>query len=178
MTNTRQQHGFQFEEYIIHKHKLTKSSGYTNKYDAYYNKIPVQIKCIKYGSVIELGDYYRNKSKTEDFFLIIGFWKNTTDNIIKTDILFIEHSIYINNMVYHSDTAFKVGMDLITNLHVDDDAWKHFCNLHKNNYPKSNLISIRFKRDHKKQKRVQCAISNKNYKLFIQLFKHTTLIKK
>lgn len=58
----RQNHGFIFEQYIITKYNLIKSKN-GSIYDAYYFGIPVQIKCIKYKSSIELSDYFRNKNK-------------------------------------------------------------------------------------------------------------------
>jgi hypothetical protein len=166
----RQKHGFDYENIVIKKYNLKKSDNYTSKYDAFHNNLPVQIKCIKHGCAIEMGDYHRNKLKKEDFILIVGFWQDKKDNIIKETILFIEHDNFTKNLSFEDDEAMEAEMDLISNLVVDDMRWKDFCDKYKSKWPKTNLLDIRFKRDHKKQKRIQCAISWKNFKKFSDEF--------
>lgn len=174
----RQQHGFEFEKNIIDEYKLETTSDYTHKYDAYYKKIPIQIKCIKYGCSIDLADYTRNKSKKEDFILVIGFWKNTKENIVKTYSLYIDHKKYVEQMSFEYDKVMISDMKLITNLKVDDDNWKTFCKKYKDLYPSCNMIKLRFKRDHKTQKRIQCSISWKNFNnWFLKEFKQIELNK-
>ena len=83
----RQRHGFDFEDKIISKYSLIKSKNYTSKYDAYtITGIPVQIKCIKFKSSIDFGDFRRNQTHLIPFILIVGFWKYKKDNIIKPTI--------------------------------------------------------------------------------------------
>ena len=63
----------------------------------------------------------------------------------------------------------------ITNLREDDDRWKVYCKKYKDLwYQIPRDCSIHFKRDHKKQKRIQCGINNycfiklkKNYRFEI-----------
>lgn len=55
-------------------------------------------------------------------------------------------------------------MITISNDRKDDAKWKEFCKKYKTIYGEDAVISIRFKRDHKKQKRIQCAISYTNFK--------------
>lgn len=163
MGNERQQHGFIFERNIIDKYKFTSQSSYTAKHDAFCGTYPVQIKCIKYGCPVELGDYKRNKTRTQDFILIVGFWKGEKDNIIEVHILFVKHDDFVNQLQYEYDDDIEAGMKQISNSRSDDEIWNQFCKLHKSQWPKYNLIDIRFKRDHKTQKRVQCAIPWKHF---------------
>lgn len=164
----RQQHGFDYEQYIIQKYNLHKTLKYTDPYDAYYNGIPIQIKCSKYGSSIEFGDYIRNKNKQENFILIIGFWKlHKRVNEVKENIFYIDYHKFTNQLQYHYDKRMFVELKLITNLKIDDIRWKQFCTKYRSLWPKENLLSIRFKRDHKQQKRIQCALNWRRFKMFI-----------
>jgi len=170
----RQKHGFEYESHIISKYNLKSSDSYTSKYDAYYNNIPIQIKCIKYGSSIELGDWRRNKNKTEDFILIIGFWQTEKDNIIREEIFYIDHKIYIKHLNFDDpkiESSIYTELNLISNLKSDDENWDNFRNKYTGLWPSDNLISIRFKRDHKTQKRMQCAIPYQNLDIFLSIFR-------
>ena len=63
-------------------------------------------------------------------------------------------------------------MKSISNHKKDDLLWSEFIKKYKKLYPKDNLIKLRFKRDHKTQKRIQCAINFKTFNtLFIQKYK-------
>jgi hypothetical protein len=53
-------------------------------------------------------------------------------------------------------------MSTISNDKSDDSKWKQFRLKWKERYGNS-IISLRFKRDHKKQKRIQCGISRNNF---------------
>ena len=170
----RQVHGFYYEQQIINKYNLTKSTGYTDKYDCYCSDgTPVQVKCIKHNSSIDLGDYFRNKTKTEDFILIIGFWKKERHNIVEEHILYVNKDVWNNLFQFEYDYELKQMLRLITNERSDDVKWKQQCKQIKgfwNTIPR--FVQLRFKRDHKKQKRIQCAINKKNfYGFFIEEFK-------
>lgn len=174
----RQYHGFWFEKKAIQKYGLTSCSGYTCKYDAFYSaaKIPVQIKYVKRGCSVELGGYLRNKQKKEDFILIVGIWENKKDNIIDEIILYIEHENFTKQLAFDFDAEMFEEMKLISNLRLDDFKWSSFCKKYKQVWCKENLLDIRFKRDHKKQKRIQCSISWKKFnKDFLSLFKRYDL---
>jgi hypothetical protein len=170
----RQKHGFDYEREVIERYSLMKSKNYTAEYDAYYNGIPVQIKCIKHGCAIEMGDYKRNSRKKDDFILIIGFWKGKEHKIIKEIVLYIDHEKFNEQLRFGDENLYHkiiAEMNLITNLKVDDEKWKQFCKKYKGLWPITSLFSIRFKRDHKKQKRIQCAIPWKNFVTFVSEFK-------
>ncbi len=140
--NARQNHGFLFENYIISKYKLQKSSVYHDEYDAYSNNFPVQIKYIKYKSSIELGSYLRNKNKKENFTLFVGFWKENKE------ILYKEFRIDVNVDTYTKmfDLSKQKEQDMfsefesITNDYTHDLKWKEFISKYKE---KDNIHSTK-----------------------------------
>ena len=164
----RQKHGFSYQEYIIKKYNLSdidpytdQKLSYTDKWDAYYNLIPVQIKNKKKGSNVELADIFRQSETIENFLLIVGFYEKEESNIVE------EHILYINGNDWHSLfnaeclTEYKNLIETITNDHNDDDKWKKNINILREKWKKTTpyLIVPRPKRDHKNQKRIQCAIN-------------------
>lgn len=164
----RQKHGFIYQSNVIKKYNLLEQKGYTAEYDATYKNIPVQIKCSKYGASLELGDYRRNKMKNKDFILAIGLWKNVPANKMITNeyMLYIEHCKFTRHLGYYNDyieTLMYEEYKQISNHKADDAVWKQFCTKYKTFWKADNKISIRFKRDHKKQKRIQCAVSWNNF---------------
>jgi hypothetical protein len=167
----RQQHGFDYEQSVIKRFGL-KNTSYTSEYDAICSDVYIQIKCIKYGSAIEMGSYKRNKNKCHNFMLIVGFWKDTRDNIIREDIYEVYSDNFTLNLQYDYDVEMFTEMTYISNLKDDDQRWAKFCAKHKQRWcSKGNNIDIRFKRDHKNQKRIQCAISWKKYnQWFVKTF--------
>ena len=170
ISNERQKHGFQYESQTIEKYKLNKVESYTCPFDAYFKDIPVQIKCIKLGSNIEMGDYIRNKTKNKNFILIVGFWSGEKTNITKEEILYIDHTVFKNYLHFNFDKEMMHDMKPITNSRDDDLKWKLFCAKYKKLWSNSNLLRLRFKRDHKKQKRIQCAIPWRLFNQFCKQF--------
>jgi hypothetical protein len=161
----RQKHGFNFEEEIIKKYNIQKSENYTSKFDGYLNGYPVSVKCEKNGSSIEMADYFRNSENTEDFYLIVGFWEGANKEIVDTKILFIPGIEWQKLFYLDINKKLKCLLNEISNDYTDDDEWKRrrleLTAEWKKNTP--NLISLYFKRDHKKQKRIQCGITYKNF---------------
>ena len=162
----RQKHGFEFEKKMIEKYNLSKCLNYTDKYDAYLNNIPVSIKCIKNKSSICLGDYLRNKNTKQDFYLIVGFWEGNKSNIIKEIIMFIPYIDWNNLFNYKYDYEIFELLKNISNDKKDDGFWKKETSYFRKLYNSNNKItSLNFKRDHKKQKRIQCSISFKKFQI-------------
>jgi hypothetical protein len=64
-----------------------------------------------------------------------------------------------------SNKKFKNLLNNITNDKKDDEKWKTQITQLTKEYKilTPNLVRPRFKRDHKKQKRIQCAINNKDF---------------
>lgn len=184
----RQQHGFNYQKYITKFLELKPDENYTGKNDAHYQEkngkiYPVQIKFIKKGGSIELGDYMRNKHRDKDFTLIVGFWEDIPGNMADQYILYPPLAWWLG--LFQTDENFDndayMFLKNITNDKIDDTNWKSgvkelkdrwdtswldfksdFENTWDCKYPE-RLIQPRFKRDHKKQKRIQCAIPNKMF---------------
>ena len=161
----RQVHGFKYEDIIIKKFNLIKEKNYTHKWDAYdKNSLPWQIKCIKQGSSIELGDYSRNSVIDKKFILHIGFWKDKKNNIVEEHNLEIDYKSWNELFKFSYKKDLKLLIEDITNERRDDEKWKKECKRIKqlwNNVDRK--IQLRFKRDHKKQKRIQCAINKRDF---------------
>jgi hypothetical protein len=175
--NERQRHGFIYETTILKKFGIENFKNYTDEYDGFCGEHKIQVKCIKHGCAIELGDYMRNKNKKHDFILIIGFWKDSKDNMVEEHIYLIDHIEFTSNLLYDMDSEMFAELKLITNNKDNDNIWKAFCKHHKNAWKLlENKIDIRLKRDHKTQKRIQCAISKYNYNnWFKNTFKELTV---
>lgn len=160
----RQRKGFEYEKEIIERFSLRKEECYTGKWDAYYNNIPVSIKYEKFGSDVELADFFRQAAIQEDFYLMCGF-----DNG-EEHLLFIPYKEWHKLFDSSFEPRFKTLLSSTSNERKDDTNWKNEIAILKKEWQSRtpNLIRPRFKRDHKKQKRVQCAINNKDfYEYFI-----------
>ncbi len=190
----RQQHGFDYQNYVIRQLNLKEDGNYIGKNDAYCIEkgnvnYPVLIKFTKKGSPIDLADYRRNKDRTEDFALIVGFWQGIKGNIAEEHILYPPcewwQSLFLTDPDFDKD--MYSFLNNISNDRSDDAFWKEGCKEFKirwDNYWQEvrpafeerwgcncpeRLIQPRFKRDHKTQKRIQCAIPNKKfYEYFLQ----------
>lgn len=175
MRTERQAHGFIFEEYVEKTYKVDRSNKqYTSKWDGELNGYPVSIKTAKVGSDIELADFRRNAKNLESFYLIVGFWEGEKTNIVKIETLFIDgeewHSLFPTHFIEDFETMLKN----ITNSREDDAKWRAMVKEQKKRWvaETNNYIRPRFKRDHKTQKRIQCAINNRDfYNYFIPKYR-------
>jgi hypothetical protein len=167
----RQAHGFKFENFIKEKYdiKPCPEGHYTYKWDGILNGYPVSIKTEQQGTDVEMASFSRNAENTDSFYLIVGFWETTKDNIVTIETLFIDgsewHQIFNEEVVQECQDFLRE----ITNDYSDDEKWTKGCKVLKEKWEQvtPNLIRPRFKRDHKKQKRMQCAI---NYSDFYNYF--------
>ena len=168
----RQLHGFTYQQYIYNTYNVEEEKKYTHKWDGYYKGKPVSIKNPREGGDIEMADFFRQMETKEDFYLIVGFHdKNNVDIITK------EYFLLVNGEEYHSFFNEEIGFSLkhvfdgITNDKKDDIKWKETREKYKNLWKNEtkNIIRPRFKRDHKKQKRIQCAINNKDFEKYFIL---------
>lgn len=171
----RQKHGFLFEEYIEQKYGVNRSGkGYTDKWDGKWKGYPVSIKTKELGKDIELADFKRNAENTESFYLFVGFWQNEKTNIVKEEVLFINGDEWHQLFPQHFITDFQTMLNSVSNDKADDEKWKILMKEQKTKWESEtqNYIRPRFKRDHKHQKRVQCAINyNDFYNYFIPKYK-------
>lgn len=172
----RQQHGFNFESYIKETYHIEDCSEghYTYKWDGMLNGEPVPIKTEQLGSDIEMASFQRNAENTDNFYLIVGFWEDSKDNIVSIETLYVQGNEW--HSLFNQDIVNKCSqlINTITNDYADDEKWKQARLALTKEWKENtqNLIRPRFKRDHKSQKRMQCAINNKDfYSYFIPKYK-------
>jgi len=160
-----QAHGFAYEEEIISRFGMIKEENYVGEWDAYYNDIPVSIKTSKLGSEVGMADFFRNQRTKEDFYLIVGFWSGVKGNIVEEWFLKIPAKDWQALFLEGYDIKLKALLDGITNDRADDKRWTEETKALKKEWRENtpNLIRPRFKRDHKAQKRIQCAITHKDF---------------
>lgn len=160
----RQEHGFLYEKEIIEKNNIIKDDNYTGKWDSYENGKPVSIKCIKQGSSIDFGDFKRQSEVDKYFILYVGFWYGNKNNIVESYKVLIKKENWVS---YFGDVniiqSMLTEMKEISNERSDDLKWKSYREKYGKLYGDS-IIALRFKRDHKKQKRIQCGITYTNFK--------------
>lgn len=82
-----QRHGFDFENWVKETFFAKFDAKYTQKWDVpaeanhlpkipkEFHHLPVSIKTCKFGSPIGFGDALRQYNNSEDFLLVVGFWK-------------------------------------------------------------------------------------------------------
>lgn len=169
----RQKHGFDFEDEILKKIGATKSEKYTSEFDGTIKIdgeiIPISVKTKKNKCAIEMGDIFRNSEISTDFILIVAFWENDKYNFVE------EYAVYINKETWKTFFLdnFKEDylnfLNSVTNDYADDQIWKTGCKMRQKLWEEQvgKHITPFFKRDHKKQKRVQCGL---NYKTFMDIF--------
>lgn len=173
----RQAHAFDYEKRIIFDNNIIKNENYTGKWDATENGKPVSIKMAKKGSSVDFGDFRRQTLLTEDFLLYVGFWSGQKDNVIEEYKILVSvdnWKKYFGNVSILDNMLSE--MKQISNDHSDDKKWTEFRKKYDKLYKINNnkpIIALRFKRDHKAQKRIQCGIANSNLK---QILKENTII--
>jgi hypothetical protein len=116
-----------------------------------------------------LSDYRINANTSTDFILHIAFYKekNKFPNV-EEYTLYIKHEIYTDLFKLNDINNIRKEFSIISNDKSDDAKFKVFRNKYKNS---NNIIQVRFKRDHKKQKRIQAAIPYLKRHQFVKLFK-------
>lgn len=197
----RQNHGFVNEAKVIRREKLKKwedfakenpqlSKGqqdYTAIWDAIdenvktsgkYGYMPVQIKTIKAGAAVELGDIFRNSKKSETFRLIVEFYqKNDKSKVLETVDVIVDPVKWKTHFDFPDYAEWKRWIKYdVSNCYSFDAAWKIQREEKKTDWNIKNpnsLVTPTFKRDHKKQRRIQCSVNNANFKKFIESIKKT-----
>jgi hypothetical protein len=169
----RQVHGFLYEKKCFADFPwwTSNSDKYTDKWDGYDTELqkPVSIKCIQKGASVEFGDMFRMASINEDWILQVGFWEGKKTNIVEEYTIEIDKDDWqclISDVEVFKKT--KKEMDDISNDYSDDEKWNKFRLKYKKLWGES-ILQPRFKRDHKKQKRIQCGITYNNLKEYFNL---------
>lgn len=168
----RQIHGFIYEDLIKNKYNLI-STTYTDKWDLKdQDGKKWVVKTFKKGSELPLSDIFINSNRNEDFILQIGIWENDKNNIVE------EYNIFVDIEKWKTFFEFNFYLELknwikneVSNSYLYDSIWKLNVKKWKKIWGKTRLVQPRFKRDHKTQRRIQSAVSNKNLKLFLESVK-------
>jgi hypothetical protein len=169
----RQKHGFIYEDYIIQKYQLIKNIKYNGHFDAITtNNIPVQIKYIKNKSEICLGDFRRNMNIDVDFIFHVGFYINSENEYktINEFTLMIDHEKWNSFFSFEHYDELVQEFNLISNMKIDDFRFREMNFKYRKLFGK-RIVSLRLKRDHKHQKRIQCSILYNNFIKMNNLFK-------
>lgn len=185
----RQGHGFWLEEKLEKIKGWKRCEGYTNVFDLKdHCGTHIQSKCIKNTADIELGDLFRNGKKEKDFKLIVGLYdklieiqkgKKIPNKIQQYIEVEVDHEKWNKQFVLPDDVReyWKHWIsNLVKNDYSYDSQWRHDVIARKKewehyNKQKLSMVNPRFKRDHKKQRRLQCAIKRKDLDSFINSVK-------
>lgn len=170
-SGARQRHGFTFEAGLTRLLNYSPADSYTAPVDAWETvgaNYPVSFKNIKDRAAIELGSASRNAAVERDFLFYVGFWSGLQRATTRIHVMVCDSAMWRSWFPDDMDPfSAEAVFDGITNAYADDAAWKVRCRqlraLWKQQVPDSP-IQVRFKRDHKSQKRVQCAIPFRSFK--------------
>lgn len=153
----RQYHGFVYEDVVRSKYDIAKSDN--RRYNGYIKNIPVMITTCKKGTEICLSDIFKISQIEEDIVLIVGVWDNFRNNIVDEYICKIPKDFIKRNIVYNILPIMSDLLNTISNDESDDLIWKREISKIRTKWNSTNtILRPRFKRDHKKQKRIQCSI--------------------
>ena len=168
----RQKHGFEYENKIKEKYNLFERS-YTDMWDLNdINDKKWVIKTFKKGSELPLSDIFVNSKRDEDFYLQIGIWENSKKNITKEILIYVDIQKWKKQFEYHSYDVLKHWIKYeVSNSKEYDKVWGSEIKEWKKKWGKDRMVQPRFKRDHKTQKRIQSAVSNKNLERFLESVK-------
>lgn len=193
----RQEHGFINEAKVCETKNIVKwgdfvkiypqyskrQQGYTSVWDGIdmsvktegeYGFLPVQIKTIKKGAAVELGDIFRNSKKNEVFRLIVDFYdkndKSKTKMVETVDIIVdpVKWQAHFNFPDYDEWKSWIKG---VSNCSSYTETWIREREARKQDWNIKNpdsLVTPTFKRDSKKQKRIQCSVNRTNFNKFIE----------
>lgn len=155
------------------KHNLRSDEDYTGMWDAFRSDgVPCMIKTFKKGSELPLSDIFINASRDKDFYLIYGLWSGSKSNIVEENVIFIDIEKWkkMFNWGYYGELNNWIK-NLVSNNYSYDNTWKSEVKKWKEKWGEDRFIQPRFKRDHKKQRRIQSAVSYKNLNMFLEYAK-------
>ena len=139
------------------------------------NALMVQIKTIKEGAAVELGDIFRNSKKSKPFRLIVEFYEKedkTRSKIVKTFDILVDPEKWQSHFKFSDYEEWKEWINnKVSNCYSYDQTWKAEREERKSNWHRQNptsLVTPTFKRDHKKQRRIQCSVNSNNFPKFVE----------
>lgn len=143
----------------------------------------ISSKSRKIGGELCLADYARNRNKTQGFLLCASSYKGTIETIIDEHFRWCDPEKWAPFFAFsHYDEMFA-EWDTITNSHDDDEkstaCQEKYQALWEQESPdgKPRLVKLRFKRDHKTQLRIQCAVPRASVPEFLSHFPPTDPLK-
>jgi len=168
----RQKHGFLYEEKIKNKFELEERE-YTDKWDLNdKNGIKWVIKTFKKDSELPLSDIFINNGRDEDFIIQIGIWEKEKTNIIEEFNIFVDLKKWKKQFEFkHYEKLKNWITNEVKNTYEYDEKWEKEVTDWKKIWGEERIVQPRFKRDHKKQRRIQSAVSYKNLHIFLKSVK-------
>jgi len=170
-----QSHGFSFERWVRDTLFEGYSGNYMQKWDippdcnqheaipVECRGIPVSVKTAKYGSPIGLGDVIRQRTISEPFLMIVGFWhQRTPSEKWFEEIAWVRFEPELWDSLWGKlradeikaiDTRIKDISAHYSVVRADARAWKRAVADNS-----GNKIVINPKIDSKKQRRIQCSL--------------------
>lgn len=179
----RQGHGFKYEQRVVAQNDITYfGKHYTHVWDAATKEETprgISIKTKRIRQCVELGSFKRNQEKTEDYFLVVGFWDKKKENIVKEHILLIPGKVWATFFPKDCDEDIRLLLEKSLPTREYDATWKKECKeLHKKWNALGSIIRLAPKRDHneeKPQRRMQCVIPYKHFLKLIELYEVESL---
>jgi hypothetical protein len=161
----RQIHGFKNETRVVEKYDLLHlKKSYTHPWDAMTKEdvpMPVSIKTKSFGGSIEMGDFFRNASKSEDFYLHVSFWQGDKEFIVAEHALLLPGKVWSSFFPQDCHEDIRKLLREASNDKSYDAKWTAECAKLKEKWEGfGSIIKLAPKRDHKSQKRMQCVIPN------------------
>lgn len=188
----RQYHGLWLEEQLEDIKGWKKYEQYTSPFDLFVPQINmfqeikqnIQSKCIGKGNAIEMGDIFKNGKKEQDFLLVITLYdelfevskgKKIPNKVVEYMEIEVDHEKWNRHFVLPDDIqeSWKHWItNEVSNEYSYDAQWKIDVATRKEEWSHygenaHSLVQPRFKRDHKKQRRIQCAVKAKDLDTFI-----------
>ena len=169
----RQVHGFDYQEEMCVRHNLLSDKNYTGVWDAYKaDRTPCVVKLFKEHSELPLSDIFNNAERDKDFYFIYGVWKGKKSNIVEEKVIFIDIKKWKESFDWkHYDELKHWIKNLVSNSYSYDKVWRSEMKVWKDRWGRDRLVQPRFKRDHKKQRRIQSSVAYKNLDMFLEYVK-------
>jgi len=137
--------------------------GKTPKMMIDWAKVPVVVREVRKGNEVSLGDYFKNRTKKENFVLEIHVW----DNVKGSKTIVSKHKLFVKAENWNNLVSFKKFDTMEHDLfNADSDkAWKEFVDKYGKEFAKENPnrpIGLRFKKHGSNGKQVNCGFGLKS----------------
>jgi hypothetical protein len=169
----RQGHGFEYQQKMCERHNLLSDENYTGMWDAHREDgISCIVKTFKENSELPLSDIFNNAARDKDFYLMYGVWRGKKSNIVEEKVIFIDIEKWkeLFEWEHYEELNYWIK-NLVSNSYSYDKTWKSEMKVWKERWGMDRLVQPRFKRDHKKQRRIQSAVAYKNLDIFLNYVK-------